>query len=571
MKNRRFLLVSASLFIASVAVAQTGGDDAVSVVNSEKSGDYPIHVSGSIQSDILIPQKDEKIGAKDYDEWALTNTYAEVNAQSEYVDAGARFEFLEHPLPGFEKDLKGWGVPYFYVKGKYKWAELTLGDYYEQFGSGFILRTYEERSLGIDNSLRGGRLVLRPVKGVQLKALTGKQRRYWHHNKALVSGADLELSLDQWSKAMSESGTYVTLGASFVNKHEKKDDEVMVTPTYKLNLPENTNAFDVRARFQKGNVNLLAEYAQKTQDPSFDNEYIYRKGYVAMLSGSYSKQGMSLLLQAKRSDNMSFRSERTMNGTSSFINHLPAFTMEHTYALAALYPYATQPMGEWAYQAEFGYTFKRKTALGGRYGTSVKVNFSHVHSLKKNQKKLNVGSEAGIFSVYPGGDGYGSPFWAWGDDTYYQDINVQIDKKLTKDLKVNFMYMNQQYNKTAVEGEGGMIYSNIFVGEGKYRFNSKFTLRGELQYLTTGQDEGDWAFGLLELSMLPNWMFTVSDTWNCGETDIHYYQGSVTFNYKSHRIQAGYGRTRAGYNCSGGVCRYVPASKGVTVSYNYNF
>ncbi|MBQ2586442.1 MAG: hypothetical protein II570_05915, partial [Bacteroidaceae bacterium] len=101
--------------------------------------------------------------------------------------------------------------------------------------------------------------------------------------------------------------------------------------------------------------------------------------------------------------------------------------------------------------------------------------------------------------------------------------------------------------------------------------NSKFTLRGELQYLTTGQDEGDWAFGLLELSMLPNWMFTVSDTWNCGETDIHYYQGSVTFNYKSHRIQAGYGRTRAGYNCSGGVCRYVPASKGVTVSYNYNF
>ena len=63
MKNRRFLLVSASLFIASVAVAQTGGDDAVSVVNSEKSGDYPIHVSGSIQSDILIPQKDEKIGA----------------------------------------------------------------------------------------------------------------------------------------------------------------------------------------------------------------------------------------------------------------------------------------------------------------------------------------------------------------------------------------------------------------------------------------------------------------------------------------------------------------------------
>ena len=564
-------MVSASLLIASVAVAQTGGDDAVSVANSEKSGGYPIHVSGSIQSDILIPQEDKDIGAEKYDEWALTNTYALVNAQSEYVDAGARFEFLEHPLPGFEKDIKGWGVPYFYVKGKYKWAELTLGDYYEQFGSGFILRTYEERSLGIDNSLRGGRLVVRPVKGVQLKALSGKQRRYWHHNDALVSGADLELSLDQWSKSLAESGTFITLGASYVNKHEKNDDDVMVTPTYKLKFPENVNAFDVRARYQKGNVNLLAEYAQKTQDPSFDNEYIYGKGYVAMLSGSYSKPGFSLLLQAKRSDNMSFRSERTMNGTSSFINHLPAFTMEHTYTLAALYPYATRPMGEWAYQAELAYTFKRKTALGGRYGTTVKLNFSHVHSLEKNMKVIRVDYPDGVRMSYTGSDGYSSPFWAWGDDTYYQDINVQIDKKLTKDFKLNLMYMNQQYNKTAVEGEGGMIYSNIFVAEGKYRFNSKFTLRGELQYLTTGQDEGDWAFGLLELSMLPHWMFTVSDTWNCGETDIHYYQGSVTFNYKSHRIQAGYGRTRAGYNCSGGVCRYVPASKGVTVSYNYNF
>lgn len=66
-------------------------------------------------------------------------------------------------------------------------------------------------------------------------------------------------------------------------------------------------------------------------------------------------------------------------------------------------------------------------------------------------------------------------------------------------------------------------------------------------------------------------MISVSDEYNCGETNIHYYQGSVTFNKNSHRIQLGYGRTREGFNCSGGVCRYVPASRGVTISYNYNF
>ena len=150
-------------------------------------------------------------------------------------------------------------------------------------------------------------------------------------------------------------------------------------------------------------------------------------------------------------------------------------------------------------------------------------------------------------------------------------MNIQIDKRLSRDFKLNLMYMNQRYNKTIVEGEGGMIHSDIFVAEGKYKMNKKLTLRGELQYLTTQQDQGDWAFALLELSVLPNWMFTISDQWNCGETDLHYYQGLVTCHLGSHRIQVGYGRTRAGYNCSGGVCRYVPAQKGFTLSYNYNF
>ena len=519
-----------------------------------------ITVSGSIQSDILIPQDDDKIGTEETNDWALTNTYADVSVMSKHIDGGARFEFLKHPLPGFEKDFKGWGVPNIYLKAHFKNWNLTLGNFYEQFGSGFILRTYEERSLGVDNSLLGGRLVINPLPGVTIKALSGKQRHYWSYNDAWVSGGDVEFGLDQWFKIMSEHGTYLTLGASWVNKYESEED-IMTDATHKLNLPTYVNAFDVRANLQKGNFNVLAEYAWKTQDPSFDNGYIYRKGKVAMLSATYSKKGMSLLLQAKRSDNMSFRSRRTVTGTSSFINHLPAFTMEHTYALAALYPYATNPDGEWAYQAELGYTFKRHTLLGGKYGTSVKINFSHVHAIDRNEH------DNGIM----GSDGYGSAFWKWGKQTYYQDLNVQLEKKLSRAFKLSLMYMNQFYNKTVIEGEGGMIHSDIFVAEGKYTVNRKMTLRGELQYLSTADDDGDWLYGLLECSLMPHWMFTISDMYNSGVTNLHYYQGYITFNTGSHRLQSGYGRTRAGFNCSGGVCRYVPASKGVTLSYNYNF
>ena len=77
---------------------------------------YDVTITGSVQSDILIPQEDNNIGTGTYDDKILTNTYAEVHAMSKYVDAGVRMEYLEHPLPGFEKDFKGWGLPYYYIK-----------------------------------------------------------------------------------------------------------------------------------------------------------------------------------------------------------------------------------------------------------------------------------------------------------------------------------------------------------------------------------------------------------------------------------------------------------------------
>lgn len=513
-----------------------------------------ISLSGSIQSDMLLPQNDDKIGATKTDDF-VTNTYVDLQLQSRYMDAGARLEYLEHPLPGFENDFKGWGVPHFWVKGKLGCAELTAGTFYDQFGSGFILRAYEERSLGIDNSLLGGHLMVKPVKGMTLKMLSGVQRRYWSWNGGLVSGADADLSLDEWIPSMQAHDMRLRIGGSWVNKYEK-DEDIFADLTHRYNLPKYVNAWDVRVNMDKGPLDILVEYAQKSQDPSFDNGYSYANGHVAMLSTSYSERGLSILFEAKRSDNMSFRSQRSMLGTSVFINHLPAFTFEHTYALAALYPYATQlATGEWAYQAELGYHFKRKTALGGKYGMNVKLNYSYVRAIQ-------------------------DAWFKWGDDTYYQDLNVQLTRKFTSDFKLNLMYMNQRYNKTVIEGEGGMIHSNIFVADGLFRLAPKTELRCELQYLQTKQDQGDWLFGLLELSLAPHWMLTVSDMWNSGDSDMeqysenthyHYYQGLVTYSTGSHRIQLGYGRTRAGYNCSGGVCRYVPATKGVTLSYNYNF
>ena len=545
-----------------------------------QSESNPVTLHGSIQSDIVMPENDSKIGTEPTSDDVLTNTYLDLNLTSEHVDAGVRVEYLEHPLQGFEPDFKGWGVPHVFVKAKASGIEVTMGDYYEQFGSGFILRTYEERSLGIDNSLRGMRIKLDAIKGLNIKALAGLQRRYWDWNtKSVIYGADAEVNIDEYSQAMRDNNTTWMIGGSWVLKNESKEDISVPGTNYALNMPKYVNAFDFRTRFQKQNFSILAEYAMKSEDPSFDNGYTFRKGNAAMLSASYSKTGMSALIQAKRSEDMAFRSQRSINGVSAFVNNMPAFAYQHTYALAALYPYATQygkndgttlVPGEWAFQGEFAYNFKRKTALGGKYGTKVKLNMSHIRGLDYTAENKFHGSTIGT-------DGYKSDFFGMGDDIYYQDINVQVEKKVSKDFKLNFMYMNQRYNQEIVEGHGGTIKSNIFVAEGKYQFNKKLTLRAEAQYLNTKHESGDWWYGLLELSVLPNFMFTLSDMYgkpyvnDTYEDEEHYYMGSVTFNKGSHRLMAGYGRTRAGYNCSGGVCRLVPANKGVQVSYNYTF
>ncbi len=555
MNHLRHLVLAAGLATAAFAAHgfTVGGDNGVAF-------------HGSVQTDILFPEEDDAINTGTYDHDILFNSYADINMISRYIDAGVRVEFMKWPLPGYENDFKGWGVPHIYAKGRYKGFELTAGDFYEQFGSGFILRTYEERSLGIDNSIRGGRLKINALRGFRFTALGGVQRRYWDWKKSSqVYGGDAEISIDELSESMRNHDVGLTFGASYVLKHESDQDIMIPGTDYRLNLPKNVSAFDLRGDFRKGDFGLAGEFAWKGQDPSFDNDYTYGKGTAVMLTTSYTKSGMSALLQAKRSENMAFRSQRMMSGTSAFINNMPAFAYLHTYSLPALYPYATQAApGEWAFQGSFAYTFKRSTALGGKYGTKVKLNASYIRGLD-HKEPVSI-----IDGVLSGTNGTSTSFFGMGE-AYYHDVNIQIEKKWSRSVNMTFMYMNQMYNKTVIEGKGGRIKANIVVLDTKWKINDRFTLRNELQYLFTRQDEKDWAYGLLELSVAPYLMFTVSDMWNCGSTKTHYYMAGIAGNYRSNRLALSYGRTRAGFNCSGGVCRYVPATRGFQVTYTYSF
>lgn len=544
----------------------------MSMGGGEANADYPVAVHGSVQADIVFPEIDEEIDAVGpYSHKMLFNTYADVNLASQYVDAGLRAEFMKWPIPGYEDDFAGWGLSNFYVKGKYKGFDLTAGDFYEQFGSGFILRTYENRALGIDNAIRGGRLNINAVKGLRLTMLGGVQRVYWDWSKkSQIYGANAEVYMQDYIPAISDRNATWMIGGSYVLKHESDEDVFVDGTNYRLNLPKCVNSLDVRSSFSKGPWSVLGEFAWKGQDPSFDNDYTYGTGTAYFLTGSFSKKGISAMLQAKRSYNMAYRSQRSRDGIAAFINNMPAFTYTHTYSLPALYPYATQNApGEWAYQGQFSYNFPRKSLLGGRYGTKITLNASYVSSL------VHEAAPQGLGGNIMGTDGARpvSNFFAMGACNYY-DINLQVEKRFSAPFTMTFMYMNQLFNNEVgkiVESDEKYIRTNIIVADAKYRINKKFTLRGELQYLFTKQDQKDWAYGLVEFSWSPYLMVSASDMWNCGDTGTHYYMFGVAGTYKNNRLMLSYGRTRAGFDCSGGLCRPVPAMHGFKINYTFNF
>lgn len=580
-----------TLFVAAVMPNGAFADDAIGNIVSAPLSSYEnekkeerwidkVRATGAVQTEFLIPYnfKGKRTGDKStYEKDVLNNTYFDLTINAPYISVGARFQWTKWPLPGYDKDFGGWGVPYFWATGTYKSLQVTAGDFYEQFGSGLILRTYQERSIGVDNAIRGGRVKFNPGAGVHITALGGKQRRYWDWNSSWLWGADAEWEISEAFKNKFSSDYGLSVGASYLGKHDPYE-EILVNPSnvpgsdashnYALNLPENVAAFDGRVKLRAHDFSFLAEYATKNNDPNSKNNFTYRRGNAILLSGTYSHRGFSAMLQAKRSENMDFRSKRVIDADyniSSYINHMPAFTLTQTYALAAMYPYATQADGEWAFQADIRYLIKKGSLLGGKYGTNVRLSASYISGLDWNLPP----GVSNINGRVPGSDNFGSPFWKIGS-LYYADLNAEVNHKMSRKFQFTLFYLFQKYNQTIIEGHGGMVTSNIFVAEAQWKVAKKTQLRFEAQYLTTKQDKKDWLAGLVELSLAPHWMISVTDMYNVGLKN-NYYEVLGTYSYKANRFTFGYGKVKEGYNCSGGVCRWVPQTEGFKVSYNYTF
>ncbi|MBR6439230.1 MAG: hypothetical protein IKS65_08650 [Bacteroidales bacterium] len=556
-------------------------------------------VSGSFQIDGNYYWEDEGIGITEESidgQKFGSYGFGKVQYQLGNFTAGMRFEaYNTTPMSGFDDRVKGNGIANYFISYDDGTIGITVGDIYDQFGNGLIFRTYEEWSLGFDNSLRGMRAIFRPYNGVTFKGLYGKQRYYWAlygenidkaEQRGQVRGIDGEWDLNQSISELKSSKFKATIGASFVSKYETGDHE---EGTIIYHMPENVGAYAGRVNLGYGKFGLSAEYAHKINDPSFFNNWIYRDGEELLTSVSYSQKGLGMVLQFKRVDNMSFKSKRDASRNDLDIGFIPPINYTHTHSLPSMFQYATQPNGEMGVQFQVNYTIPKKTLLGGKYGTKLAFNYSQVNDIKRNPITVD-GVEVPVDQ--PGTQGYDSPFFEFGNRVFFRDVNFEIEKKLNTKWNVTLMYINLHYDMEQIEGHEGAedVEANFAFGEVIYKINRKHSVRVELQHMWDNISEnyainpehpenyikrGNWAAFLVEYTIAPKFFFSIADKYNYGnpisDNRDHYVTGSIGYIKDQTRIALSGGRQSQGLVCVGGVCREVPASSGVSITITTSF
>ncbi len=533
-------------------------------------------------------------------EFDLKNEHVRVNSylrlDYSFLDnftVGLQTESYEPlPLLSYYPGYIGTELSNYYVNFRNNKLDITVGHFYEQFGSGLLLRAFEERQLGLNNAIRGGRINYRPTNYLNFTALYGKNRIGFEHSDGDVFGLDLGLDL---IKVMDIEGlSRFKLGASYVGKNEnfiapvdESDPDNQFDTT---NFPELINSYAFSLDIDFGKFFINSEYSIKGKDILYSSASLglpkiiegkYFDGNAILLTTGYTVKGFGVSGTFRRLENMTSFSDRQLLKPASnpfgmgSLNYTPALTKQHDYSLSNIYLYQAQSglfiqnyggqAGEIGGQFDFYYSFKKGSTIGGKYGTKLTANLSYWSLLDATFDQSNSSYEAELFKF---------------GEKLYRDVNFELKKKWSKNWSSVLFYQNLAINKNlAIEGSyipnDQQINSNIIAAETTRKLSNGRSIRLEAQHLSTEEDKKNWAGTTLEYVANRNFAFYIADIYNYGNDDdddkVHFYNLGGSFTKGATRVSLNYGRQRGGLFCVGGVCRIVPENTGLTLNFTTAF
>lgn len=518
---------------------------------------------GGLESNSQWLLDDEKFDFPAPDEQFRANNYLQLNYSLGKFTAGVQFEsYLPVALSGYSPtwDTQN-GIGTYYLNFKNETLDVTGGYFYEQFGSGLILRSWEDRQLGINNALKGMRVKFNPTSTLDITGVFGQTRNGFDVSEGVVQGLDANLRL---SELLNIDAVDLKFGASYVGRYQSNGSND--------SIPSNINAYGGRLdfvfdKFYGGVEAITKDPDVLVNDGNINSPQLF-DGTALQANLGYARKGLGINTTFRRLENFTFYADRYAEGNQyneQLINYVPAITKQHDYMLSNIYVYNSQPRlifdeyekraGEVGAQIDVYFSFDRESTLG-KVGTKLAGNFAYWGALDTEFNMLD--------------QTYDTKFIGSGQ-RYFRDINIEVKNRWSSKWSTVATFqdvvIDKSVSKGGILGAQGDIHAQIAVVEGTRRFTGGKAVRLELQHLWTEDDDKNWAASVLEYNFNPAFTVFVADAWNYGgEKELHYYNFGGSYSKGRARFAINYGRQRGGLICVGGVCREVPKSTGVTAN-----
>lgn len=530
-------------------------------LSAQESG----YVTGSLESNDYQYVNDVASGAVAGDDRFGSNNYLKLDYYNGKFSAGMQIEGYLPASVGYPSELSGINLSNIYATWRDEDFSVTAGTFYDQFGSGLLFRSWEERSLGLNNAVTGARFTYNYKDIVAFKALWGLPRfgmGVFTNNaskektptnlETQVRGADISFAA---SNLLEWDNVYLAVEGSLLSRYEPITADLMDEGG-----KPNSVGYSARANFESNGFFAKAEYVgagmkyYQNPDIKSDEWYLKKRGNAQLLEFGYNGRGLGLTVTGRRLEWMRSQILSGNVSTSNMMNYVPAMCTQYTYMLTNFHPYSPQTgllqqnfinSGEMGGQIDAFYNFRRGTKIGGKRGMRVHANFSTYYAIAQEG------------TVRPG-------------NLLFRDFSFDVERQWTKKFKTILLYSLQQYNDS-YGATADYMTQNIIVADMLYKWTPTFSTKLELQYLQTRQDKKDWMAALLEVNFAPHWSVYASDMFNHGSTQLHYYNAGVSYTKSRTRVALGYGRYKAGYICSGGVCRTIPAYTGANFTITTSF
>jgi len=525
----RIILVTAALLITTGVFAQ--------------------NISGSFESNSQLYLDDPEKGTSAPQDALRSNNYFTLQYDKDAFSIGVQYEAYlpDAPLLGFDPALSGQGIATYFAQYKKGGYEITAGYFYEQFGNGLALRSWEDRQLGLNNAIQGVRVQAGIAKNLTLKALYGKIRHGFEMSEGTLQAADLSYDLSpNWQFGGSVVSRYIP--------HTNPDE----------NFPSYVNIYAGRAAWFGNSISLEATYLYKTPDLSTGVPGAYFSGSALQLDANYSTKGFAASASFRRLENFGFYADRTANQNqynAEVVNYLPALTKQMDFGLQNIYVYQAQPFlvipeekaGEIGGQIDLFYTFDKNSSLG-KYKTKLAFNYSYWSQIDAEFSSND----------YVSNFGFGTHL--------YDDLNLEIRNKWSKKWSTIINYQTQFYNKGIIEGGTETVNTQIIVAEATRKYTKGKSLQINAQHLWTEDDRGNWFGAGAEFYLNRNWSVFANDLYNYEyAANEHYFNGGMSYKQKGTRVAASFGRQRGGLMCIGGICRFVPENYGFSLNLSTSF